>query len=144
MRKDATLQRDWYRLLEAEGFDMSDMLRRHDGSFEDDGTQYGRRSDHVSIDALGESELADVESVDLWSLGAAEQWRGIGHAAHALPLNYVGRALLIAWSDSGNLVESARAHGVSRWVARRTVEAFMARVQLEGVQELATRILEVR
>lgn len=110
---------------------MSDMLRRHDGSFLDDGTQYGRRARHVSLECV-ESE-ADGETDDVWSLADAVYWRRVAHAVSALPVNYPGRSFLVAWADLGDVLNAARACSVSHWYARKTVERFLARMELKCV-----------
>ena len=126
------LARAWYRRLEAEGFDMSDLRR---DTFEDDGVQYGRGKGHVSLDPVfsggfdAENSRRFGDPTDVFSLADAVYWRAISEAVDALPRTYPGRALLRAWAESGYVVEAARACRVSRWYARRTVEKFIERQQ---------------
>lgn len=61
------------------------------------------------------------------SVDVAEHWRAVGRAVAELPADYPLRAFLEHWAQTGAVVPSAQATGVSRWQAREAVRRFNIR-----------------
>lgn len=54
----------------------------------------------------------------------AKAWQDAAYRAHRLPQHYDRRAVIIDWADTGKLSETAAAHGLSIFSARRALVKF--------------------
>lgn len=131
----------WYRRLEAEGFAVDEIGYKQSRQRAKKGPcirDVGATVDHESYghDASA-AEQINVRRygrpLAAWDLGRAEYWRLISEYVGALPSNYPGIALLRRWAEIGDIKNSAKDCGMTRWHARRIVDRFLLTLKRKRV-----------
>jgi hypothetical protein len=85
-----------------------------------------KRKPHRSLEAFGDAVHENQtefgaepgQQLDLRASADYQFWRLVGHAVHDLPAKYKHRAFLVELAESGNLVEAAGKHHLTRKAGR--------------------------
>jgi hypothetical protein len=100
-----------------------------------------RRRPHRSLEALGskiyeqQTELYHADAGEGQQLGLTASadytfWRLVGLGVHALPPNWKHRAFLLDLAESGDLLGSARQHGLTHAQGRHVFKKLLDRIGL--------------
>lgn len=125
------LRDEWYRKLEAEGFEIDEVgfaparERRRKGPQGADVDRYriGGEADAETMERVNAAHFGGPRVV--WDLDNAEYWRLMAEHVEALPALYLGKAFLRRWAEIGDISTAASETGVSRWRARQIHERFV-------------------